>query len=112
MTITTWPETVNTRFFAYNKQLKENVVVSEFVSGRVSGYKKNSRPQFTYNCSLMMTKEEEADFWAWFEAMGTTLGAFSCSALGVGYFRFVSVPTPQDTDQTHTTLEMEIEDLY
>lgn len=112
MTISTWPEDINNSFFSFQKQPKENTVVSDFSSGRVSGYKKNSRQQFIYTLSVRFSKEEEALFWEWFEEIGTILGAFSCSALGTGYFRFVSIPSPQDTDQTHTTLELEIEDLY
>lgn len=112
MTISNWPETVNTRFFGYQKKPKENAIVSEFVSGRVSGYKKNSFLQFIHSCSLLLTKEETAEFWEWFEEMGTTTGAFTCTALGSGYFRFVSIPSPQDTDQMYTTLDMEIEDIY
>lgn len=111
MTIHTWPTGVNTKFFSYSKQPNDNSIVSEFISGRVTGYKRNTRSQFHYNCKLILTKDEEQIFWEWFNDF-SLVGAFECAALGSGYYRFVSVPSPDDTDQQFTKLNFEIEQVY
>lgn len=111
MNLFIWNTAVNQNFYAYSKKPNDNAVVSSFLSGRVTGFKRNSHQNFTFTCKLKLTKEEEAGFWEWFEAIGTTVGAFSCEALGNGYFRFVSIPSPDGTDQKWTILNMEIEQV-
>ena len=112
MTITNWSSEVNTKFYSYSKKPQDNTVVSSFISGRVTGFKRNTRQIMTFSCKLRVTKAEEDIFWIWVDQMGACLGAWQCSDLGAGYFRFVSVPSPDDTDQKYTVLNMEIEQVY
>lgn len=108
----TWPNGCNTKFFAFNSKPKDNVQLTEFISGRVVGYRKNTKAQMQIKCQVRFSKNELATFWSWFnDTIGQTSGAWLCSALGTGYYRFISVPEPQDTEQKYRILSLEIEEV-
>ena len=114
MTVVSWPPEVNQKFFAYNKQPIENTKEFESVSGRKVGYLINTKAIMKFQCSLEVQRHTEEDnFWNWFNyTLGSTAGAFTCAALGTNTYRFVSIPQPQDTNQTSRVLQMEIEEVF
>lgn len=115
MTIEPWSNSVNKKFFSFSKKPKENATVTEFLSGRTVAYKNNERDLFTYSCNIDLDKEsgELEAFWTWFNSsLGGLAGVFSCDAIGSAYYRFTSVPEPQDTDQIRTTLNLNFEEVY
>lgn len=113
MTVYTWPETVNTKFFSGNDQPKENTETVSFLSGRQVSYQINTKKIMIYKVKLEVTKTELALFWTWFnDVLGQNASAFTCSALGNGVYRFVSIPSPEDTDQKTRVLSMEIEEVF
>jgi hypothetical protein len=67
----------------------------------------------TYKLKLQLTKQKLALFWSWFNnQLGQNANAFTCPAIGNGTYRFVSVPSPDDTNQTKRVLSMEIEEVF
>ena len=67
----------------------------------------------TYKMKLQLTKEQLSLFWTWFnDVLGQNANAFTCPAIGSGTYRFVSVPSPDDTNQTKRILSMEIEEVF
>lgn len=113
MTITAWPESVNSKFFAFNDKPKENSQITEYLSGRVTGYNHNTRAVMSFSCSLQLTHTELADFWNWYnDELGALAGVFTCPALGVRHYRFAEIPDPQDTNQQFRVLSMQIEEVY
>lgn len=109
-----WNSNVNTKFFAFSDKPKDNVELTEYLSGRTVGYQRNTKKIMTFSCSLSLrVKDELPAFWNWFnDELGQTAGAFYCPALGSKLYRFVSVPSPSDTTRTKRTLTMEIEEVY
>lgn len=114
MTITNWSNSVNTKFFAYNNQPKENSVITENLSGRTVGYNVNTRNVMKIKCSIRLTvRTELPEFWRWYTTdLGGLSGAFTCTALGNKNYRFTSVPSPEDTDLQYRVLNLEIEEVY
>ena len=113
MRITEWSKKVNSRFFAFNDKPKDNTRATEYMSGRITTYAANTRYVMQFSCSLHLTKQELADFWQWFnDDLCGCAGAFTCGALGKGYYRFAEVPEPQDTNQQFRVLSMNIEEIY
>lgn len=112
MMISTWPN-INDKFYSYSAKPKENVVLTENLSGRVVGHKINSKDIMQMSCSIALTKEETKTFWYWFNnILGQTAGCFTCPAIGSNKYRFLSIPEPQDTDQTMTYLSLDIEEVF
>lgn len=116
MTIINWSSKVNTKFFGYSVKPKENVVLTENLSGRIVGHRANTKDIMQISCSLLLTKDELSFFWDWFNnLLGQTAGAFYCSDLGFGsnqLFRFNSIPEQADTDQVYKTINLEIEQVF
>ena len=113
MTIVQWPSNIPSNFFSGNDQPKANTETTTFLSGRQVSWQINTKKLMTYKVKLRLTKAKLALFWTWFnDTLGQNANAFTCSALGSGSYRFVSVPQPEDTDQTKRTLAMEIEEVY
>lgn len=113
MTIVQWPANIPSNFFSGNDQPKANTETTTFLSGRQVSWQINTKKLMTYKVKLRLTKAKLALFWSWFnDTLGQNANAFTCSALGNGTYRFVSVPQPEDTDQTKRTLAMEIEEVY
>lgn len=114
MIFTNWKSGVNTKFYALSRQPKANTELTEYSSGRVVAWQKNTKKQFAISCSLMLRVEDELPlFWSWFnDELGQTAGAFKCEALGDKYYRFTSVPSPSDTDTVYRVLNLEIEEVY
>lgn len=113
MTIVQWPSNIPSNFFSGNDQPKANTETTTFLSGRQVSWQINTKKLMTYKVKLRLSKAKLALFWTWFnDTLGQNANAFTCSALGSGTYRFVSVPQPEDTDQTKRTLAMEIEEVY
>jgi hypothetical protein len=113
MTIVQWPSNIPSNFFSGNDQPKANTETTTFLSGRQVSWQINTKKLMTYKVKLRLTKAKLALFWTWFnDTLGQNANAFTCSALGSGTYRFVTVPQPEDTDQTRRTLAMEIEEVY
>ena len=113
MNVYTWPSTVNSKFFSGNDQPKENTETTSFLSGRQVSYQINTKKLMIYKVKLEVTKTELALFWTWYnDVLGQNANAFTCSALGSATYRFVSVPTPEDTNQQKRVLSMEIEEVF
>lgn len=114
MTVTTWPANVNKKFYAFNSHPKDNAIVTENISGRTVGYNANTRNVFVIDCSITLkVKTELPTFWNWFTSeLGGLTGGFICDALGDKVYRFVSVPSPSDTDLQYRELNLEIEEVY
>lgn len=114
MIVVAWNNEVNTKFFAYNDQPKDNSRITENLSGRTVGFNINTRNVMTIKCSLRLeVKIELPKFWEWFnDVLGGCSGAFTCPALGNKNYRFTSVPSPNDTDLQYRELNMEIEEVY
>lgn len=113
MILSEWPSTVNTKFFAFSSKPKANTEEVEYISGRVVSWRKNTRATKEIECKLMLKIDSElSNFWAWFnDILGQTAGAFTCDALGEGYYRFREVPSPDDTDQANRVLNLSIEEV-
>lgn len=114
MTYTQWNKSVNTNFFNYSESYDENAISSEYASGRKTVMLKNTRFTKTIKCSLSVNvkNEEYKNFWTWYkDSLGGLSGAFVCSKLGSGYFRFKSVPS-SSSGLLYRTLELEIEEVY
>ena len=113
MTVQTWPTGVNSKFFGANNQPIANTEEISYMSGRRVAWQVNTKKLMKWKCRLFFTHSELALFWTWFnDVLGQNANAFTCSALGSGTYRFVSVPSPDDTNQTKRTLSMEIEEVY
>lgn len=114
MIINEWSQYVNTKFYAYSENLKDNTILTTFLSGRTIGQKINERDIKEIKCSLRLNKKvnEDIAFWNWFSQIGSLAGVFSCPALGNMNYRFTSIPKPQDTDQQFVKLQLEIEEVY
>lgn len=114
MILTNWKSSVNTKFYSLSSKPKENTQNTEYLSGRVVAWKRNTKDILQISCKLMLKVDTELkDFWDWFNNdLGQTAGAFTCSALGNKYYRFVSVPQPDDTDTVYRVLSLEIEEVY
>lgn len=115
MIIANWPAGVNTKFYAGKRTAKENVELTENISGRVVGYKINSKALMKISVSIKMTKLEQNIFWAWFnEGICQTAGYFFCPALGYDpnqLYRFTSIPDSEDTNQKANEFNLEIEEV-
>ena len=113
MTVIEWPADIPSNFFSGNDQPKPNTETTSFLSGRQVSWRTNTKFLMTYKLRLRLSKAQLALFWAWFnDQLGQNANAFTCSAIGSGTYRFVSVPSPDDTDQTKRTLSMEIEEVF
>lgn len=113
MIVVEWPSTISSKFFSGNDQPKPNTETTSFMSGRQVSWRTNTKFLMTYKLRLRLSKAQLALFWAWFnDQLGQNANAFTCSAIGSGTYRFVSVPSPDDTDQTKRTLSMEIEEVF
>lgn len=113
MTVVEWPSTISTSFFSGNDQPKANTETTSFMSGRQVSWRINTKNLMTYKLKLQLTKAQLALFWTWFnDQLGQNANAFTCPAIGNGIYRFVSIPSPDDTNQTKRILSMEIEEVY
>lgn len=113
MNVIQWPVEIPSRFFSGNDQPKPNTETTSFLSGRQVSWQINTKKIMTYKVKLQLTKAELALFWTWFnDVLGQNANAFTCAALGSGVYRFVSVPSPDDTNQTKRILSMEIEEVF
>jgi hypothetical protein len=113
MNVVAWPQTIPTKFFSGNDQPKANTETTSFLSGRQVSWQINTKKIMTYKMRLKLTKTQLADFWTWFnDTLGQNANAFTCSAIGNGTYRFVSIPSPDDTNQTSRVLTMEIEEVF
>ena len=112
MVKTEWLENINNKFYAFSDVPKENTITQEYTSGRVVSFQRNTKKVMTFSCKIKLSVDTELPlFWAWFnDVLGQTSGYFKCSAFGTRYYRFVSVPTPEDTDRQYRTLSLEIEE--
>lgn len=112
MIIVDWPESVNTRFYAGTKQPKDNAETTEYASGRVAVHLANTRFNFTHNLTLLLTQAELKAFWSWFTiTLGGLSGAFRCSAIGTGLYRFTETPS-EGQGQRFRSLTLTIEEVY
>ena len=113
MNVVAWPQTIPTKFFSGNDQPKANTETTSFLSGRQVSWQINTKKIMTYKMRLKLTKTQLDDFWTWFnDTLGQNANAFTCSAIGNGTYRFVSIPSPDDTNQTSRVLTMEIEEVF
>ena len=113
MEIYSWPSTINSNFFSGNDKPKENTETTSFISGRQVSFQINTKKIMTYNVKLDLSKTELSLFWTWFnDVLGQKANAFTCPDLGNGIYRFVSIPNPEDTNQQHRVLSMEIEEVF
>ena len=113
MNVVAWPQTIPTKFFSGNDQPKANTETTSFLSGRQVSWQINTKKIMTYKMRLKLTKTQLADFWTWFnDTLGQNANAFTCSAIGNGTYRFVSIPSPDDTNQTSRVLTMGIEEVF
>ena len=113
MNVVQWPSNIPTKFFSGNDQPKPNTETTSFMSGRQVSWQINTKKLMTYKMKLKLTKSQLADFWTWFnDTLGQNANAFTCSAIGIGTYRFVSIPSPEDTKQTSRVLSMEIEEVF
>lgn len=114
MTYAAWCDSVNTRFFKVSNSYDDNSVSTGYASGRKAVFLKNTRFQKTTKCSLSLSMKngEYSAFWTWYtDVLGGTAGAFTCPALGSGFFRFKSAPS-ESAGLLRRTIEMEIEEAY
>lgn len=112
MTVVEWPSTISTKFFSGNDQPKSNTETTSFLSGRQVSWRINTKDLMTYKLKLKLSKSQLALFWAWFnDQLGQNANAFTCPAIGNGIYRFSSIPSPDDTNQTSRVLSMEIEEV-
>lgn len=112
MILSSWPSNLPEKFYGLKNGFKDNAVVNEYMSGRVNGFVKNSRAIMTKTLYIRLTKSEQTIFWNWFNSIGGVLASWSCSAIGTAYYRFVSVPTQEDTDQKTNVFKLELEEVY
>ena len=113
MTVNAWPNNINTKFFSGNDKPVANTQTTSFLSGRQVSWQINTKKLMSYTLKLELSKTELALFWTWFnDVLGQNANAFTCPAIGNGTYRFVSIPTPDDTKQTYRVLSMEIEEIY
>ena len=102
-------------FLSFNKPFNDffETETTSFLSGRQVSWQINTKKIMTYKMRLKLTKTQLADFWTWFnDTLGQNANAFTCSAIGNGTYRFVSIPSPDDTNQTSRVLTMEIEEVF
>lgn len=112
MTVSQWPSNVNTRFYSGNDKPLENTEEVSFLSGRRVAWQINTKKLMSFKLKLQLTHTELANFWTWFnDTLGQTAGCFTCSAIGNGYYKFMNIPSPDDTDQTTRVLSMEIQEV-
>lgn len=112
MTYTSWPQNVNTKFYAHVETPKDNTIETEYSSGRKAVFLANTRFLHEITCKLSVTKTELTTFWTWYtNALGGKAGVFTCSSLGTGYYRFTDTPKLSE-GQLIRTLELSIEEVY
>lgn len=109
-----WSSDVNQKFYSFGYDYKENVTVTEFLSGRVIGERNNERDIKQISCKLKLNKKtgEDVAFWSWYNTMGQTAGKFTCSALGTSTYRFTEKPENAESTQTRVELQLKIEEVY
>lgn len=114
-----WNSNVNTNFYAYNTKPKNNITITENLSGRAVGYQANTKNIMVIKCSLRLSIQELNIFWSWFnDTLNQMAGSFYCSALDNALgktnqlYRFTSIPEPEDTDLNYRDLSLEIEEVY
>ena len=113
MNVYQWPSEIPSKFFSGNDQPKENTETTSFLSGRQVSWQINTKKLMIHKIKLELSKTKLAAFWTWYnDVLGQNANAFTCSALGNSTYRFVSVPTPEDTDQQTRVLSMEIEEIF
>ncbi len=114
MTYTSWPSAVNTGFYALTESYDDNSSTTEYASGRKAVTLRNTRFTKTIACSVSLDVKsgEYSAFWTWYkDTLGGLSGAFTCTKIGSGYYRFKSVPSA-GKGQLFRTVEMEIEEVY
>ena len=110
-----WPSNINMKFYAGKKTPKENVELTENLSGRVIGHRINTKSLMKISCSIRLSKNEQLIFWDWFNnTICQTSGSFYCSGLGSEeqLYRFTSIPDVQDTEQKYNELSLELEEVF
>ncbi len=113
MNVYTWPDTIPSKFYSGNDQPKKNTETTTFLSGRQVSWQINTKKLMTYKLKLQLTKAQLALFWTWYnDVLGQNANAFSCPALGSATYRFVSIPSPEDTKQARRVLSLEIEEVF
>lgn len=114
MTYTAWPTAVNTNFYALTESYNDNTSSTEYASGRKAVSLRNTRFVKTTECSLSLNVKsgEYSAFWTWYkDTLGGLSGAFTCTKIGSGYYRFKSTPSA-GKGQLFRTLEIKIEEVY
>lgn len=117
MTYVEWPYNVNTKFFKATTKPEDNVITTEYTSGRKICILANTRFVFDFKCSLGVTATERNAFWNWFtDTLGGCAGVFHCAALkrtptSTEYFRFKTIPDESE-GQKNRVLSLEIEEVY
>lgn len=109
-----WSNKVNQKFYGVEESLQDNSTSSEYTSGRKAVFLKNSRFVKEYTCKLSLNVKsgEYKEFLNWFtDTLGGLSNAFTCSALGSGYYRFKSTPT-FSVGQLFKEASLEIEEVY
>ena len=62
-----WSASVNMKFYGMTRATEENVIKTQFESGRERYRLKNSAPKVTFSVQLDLdTREEERAFWDWY----------------------------------------------
>lgn len=63
-----WSEDISTTFYGMTTTTTENIITTEFESGKKRTRLKNSSPKRTFSVKLdLWTKEEETGFWTWYD---------------------------------------------
>lgn len=96
-----WPEDVLpvTKFFGLQVGYADNEIATEYDSGRVASWQKNTRQLRELSLSYSATQEQAAEFDTWFrETLGGTAGRFTMTGLHPNdtetvTYRFTSPPT-------------------
>lgn len=117
MIIKEWPVAVNTKFYKGTTKPEDNVITTEYTSGRKIAILANTRFVFDIECDLSVNATERNAFWKWFtEQLGGCAGVFHCAALrrtatSTEYFRFKGTPSESE-GQKFRKLSFKIEEIY
>lgn len=112
-----WPEDELpvSRFYGRQTGYASNEVSTEYDSGRVMSYQRNTRQLRQFSLTYAATKEQAVLFDTWFrETLGGTAGRFTMPSLAddeedTVTYRFTS--TPSYSGQNLTDIEMELEEV-
>lgn len=113
-----WAENVNNNAYGMETTLKENVIITEFESGKSRTYLKNSSPKMVHSFMLDLkdtgATSEYKRFLSWWKndlKSGSLSFAFQDLITGTGLSEYKMTEVPSATGQKWKTITITVEEM-